>query len=76
MKLNNVTDIEGFFSVVDKCKGKVILVSDDMRLNLKSKLTQYFSLAKLFNDGAIQEMTIETDNPDDTHLMLDFMMRQ
>ena len=42
MKVKNITDVEKFFKVIDECKGKVELVTDEGdRLNLKSKLTQY-----------------------------------
>ena len=37
MKVQNITDIEGFFKVVDSCEGKVELVTGEGdRLNLKS----------------------------------------
>ena len=74
MKLNNITNIDRLFEVIDKCKGKVILVGEDIRLNLKSKLTQYFSLAKLFSDGEISEMSLETECKEDTELLINFMM--
>ncbi len=46
MKVQNITDIEGFFKAIDSCKGKVELVTGEGdRLNLKSKLSQYVSLA-------------------------------
>lgn len=49
MKIQNITNIEKFFEVVDSCKGKVELVTGEGdRLNLKSKLSQYVSMAKLF----------------------------
>ena len=42
MKVQNITDVEKFFSVIDSCKGKVELVTGEGdRLNLKSKLSQY-----------------------------------
>ena len=51
MIVQNITDIDGFFKVIDSCKGKVELVTDEGdRLNLKSKLSQYVSLAKIFSD--------------------------
>ena len=35
MKVQNITDIEGFFKVVDSCEGKVELVTGEGdRLNL------------------------------------------
>lgn len=74
MKLMNITNIEKFFEVVDSCEGKVELVSDDMRLNLKSKLTQYVSLAKLFSDGCIPEMEIVAYNQRDINKLIDYMM--
>ena len=44
MKVQNITDIEGFFKAIDSCKGKVELVTGEGdRLNLKSKLSQYHS---------------------------------
>lgn len=74
MKLKNITNIEGLFDVIDSCEGKVELVGDDLRLNLKSKLSQYFSLAKLFSDGEIPEMEIITYNQEDTNKIINFMI--
>ena len=46
MKIKNITDIDGFFKVIDSCQGKVELITGEGdRLNLKSKLCvtyQYF----------------------------------
>lgn len=76
MKLNNVRDIEGLFRVIDQCKGKVELVGDDIRINLKSKLSQYFSLAKLFSDGEIPEMELRTEYGEDARRLMEFLMYQ
>ena len=49
MKVSNVTDVNKLFEVIDSCKGKVELVTGEGdRLNLKSKLSQYVSLANIF----------------------------
>ena len=57
MKVSNIKDIEKFFSVVDSCAGKVELVTGEGdRLNLKSKLSQYVSLANIFSNGEIPEL--------------------
>ena len=49
MKVSNIKDIDKFFEVVDSCNGKVELVTGEGdRLNLKSKLSQYVSLANNF----------------------------
>lgn len=74
MKLYNITNVDKFFEVVDSCKDKIELVGPDLRLNLKSKLSQYVSFAKLFSDGKISEMEILTYNQEDTNKMLSFMI--
>lgn len=54
MKVQNITNIDKFFEVVDSCKGKVELVTGEGdRLNLKSKLSQYVSMANIFSNGEI-----------------------
>ena len=76
MKLNHITDIEGFFKTVDECKGRVELVTGEGdRLNLKSKLSQYVSLAKIFSDGDIPEMEILASEPEDIARLVGFIMQ-
>ena len=76
MIVNNITDIEGFFKVVDKCKGRVELITGEGdRLNLKPKLSQYVSLAQIFSNGEIPEMEILASDPDDVRMLVDFMVR-
>lgn len=75
MKITNITDIERFFQVVNQCKGKVELVTTDGDcINLKSKLSQYFSLAKIFSDGNIPEMEIITSDPEDLDLLIHYLI--
>ena len=57
MKIQNIDNVEKFFNVIDQCKGTVELVSPEGdRINLKSKLTQYLSMATLFSNGYIKEL--------------------
>lgn len=60
MKLTHIKNVDEFFKVVDSCKGRVELVTGEGdRLNLKSKLSQYVSLANIFaKDSEIPEMEI------------------
>lgn len=74
MKLLNVKNIDKLFEIIDQCEGKVELVGDDIRLNLKSKLAQYFSLAKLFSEGEIPELNIVAYNENDKKRLFTFMM--
>jgi hypothetical protein len=76
MKLYHIEDIDKFFETIDKCSGRVDLVGKDIRLNLKSKLAQYFSLAQVFaGDNEIEELEIECENMEDTERLIEFMMR-
>lgn len=75
MKIKNIKDIDKFFKVVDSCKGRVELVTDEGdRLNLKSKLSQYVSLANIFSDGNIPEMEIVASEKEDIEKLMDFMI--
>lgn len=75
MKVTNISDVEKFFQVVDKCKGRVELVTGEGdRLNLKSKLSQYVSLANIFSGGVIPELEIIASEPEDVQRLMDFMI--
>lgn len=75
MKVQNITNVERFFEVIDSCKGTVELVTGEGdRLNLKSKLCQYVSMAKIFSDGTISELEIIAYEPEDIKKLVNFMM--
>jgi len=75
MKVSNIKDVEKFFEVIDSCKGKVELVTGEGdRLNLKSKLSQYVSLANIFSNGEIPELEILASEKEDIDKLLTFMM--
>ena len=77
MKVNNIHDIEKFFKVVDECKGKVELVTGEGdRLNLKSKLSQYVSMANIFSDGTIKELELVAYEPEDIDKLVNYMINQ
>lgn len=74
MKVKNITNIEGFFKAVDSCKGKVELVTGEGdRLNLKSKLCQYVSMANLFSNGEIPQLEIIAYEREDIDKLIDFI---
>lgn len=74
MKIKNIKNVEKFFEVVDSCEGKVELVGEDIRLNLKSKLAQYFSIAKIFSDGEIPELEVVAYNQEDISKLMAYMI--
>lgn len=78
MKLTHIHDIEKFFQVIDSCEGKVELVTGEGdRLNLKSKLSQYISLANIFSvKEDIPELELVAYDPADVRKLIDFMVNQ
>lgn len=75
MKVQNIKDIDAFFKTVDDCLGRVELVTGEGdRLNLKSKLSQYVSMANIFSGGEIPELEIIAYEPEDTDRLIKFMM--
>ena len=75
MKIQNITNIDKFFQVIDSCSGKVELVTGEGdRLNLKSKLCQYVSLASIFSNGNIPELELIAYEKEDIDKLLNFMI--
>lgn len=76
MKVENITDIQEFFKVIDSCKGKVELVTGEGdRLNLKSKLSQYVSVASIFQGrDEIPELEIIAYEKEDINKLISFMI--
>ena len=76
MKIENIKDVNEFFRVVDSCKGKVELVTGEGDLlKLRSKLSQYVSLANVFSDGNVRELEIVAYEPEDIKKLIDYMMQ-
>lgn len=74
MKVSNIKNVDKFFEVVDSCNGKVELVTGEGdRLNLKSKLSQYVSLANIFSNGEIPELEIVAYEQEDVDKLIAFM---
>lgn len=75
MKLTNITNVDKFFEVVDKCEGKVELITDNGdRLNLKSKFNQYTAMIKMLAHGKIKQMEIVAEQKKDTQKLIAFMV--
>ena len=75
MKVENIRDISKFFGVIDQCTGRVELVTGEgYRLNLKSKLCQYVSMANIFSNGEIPELELIAYEKEDIDRLVRFMM--
>lgn len=75
MTLENVSNIEGLFELINKCKGNVELVSKEGdKINLKSRLAQYLSLAGVFSNGYVRELELYIEDADDRDQIIAFML--
>lgn len=76
MKILGITNVEKFLEVLDRCQGKIELVtSEGDRLNLKSKLCQYLALSKIFSEAKIDEIEIIASEPEDVKILLEYLIR-
>ncbi len=76
MIIKNIKDVDGFFETIDKCEGRIeLLTKQGDRLNLKSKLCQYISLTGMFSDPKIEEMELLVSEPEDVTLLLQYLVR-
>lgn len=74
MKIQNINDVDAFFKVVDSCKGPIELVSPEGdRINLKSKLSQYLSMASIFSNGYIKELDLVARDKEDIERLTKYM---
>ena len=74
MKITNIVNPQKFFETLDRCKGRVELITDEGdRLNLKSKLCQYIALTQMFTDGEIENVEIVLSEPEDIALLKEYL---
>ena len=76
MKIQNITNSEKFFDVINQCKGTVELLSrEGDRINRKAKLSQYLSMATIFSNGYIKELELVAYEPEDVERLIKFMVQ-
>ena len=82
LELINKSNVEDFFHVVEKCNGKVELVtSEGDCLNLKSKLTQCISVIKLFSlkdnpEFSDVDFEIHVEEVHDLEMLNEFLLKE
>lgn len=75
MKVKQVKDIDGFFKALEKCEGRVELITEEKDvLNLASKLTQFIGLTRVFNNAEIDSYEIVCYNAEDYQLIKEFLV--
>ena len=75
MTLENISNIEGLFEVINTCKGSVELVSPEGdKINLKSRLAQLLSLCRVVSQVYIRELELKIEEQEDMDKILEFAM--
>mgnify|MGYP003304390939 FL=1 len=74
MTFTNITNVDNFFDTVDKCEGRVELVTEQGdRFNLKSTLTKYVIFVKVLSNCTVPSAQIRTYNYADAQKLMRFM---
>ena len=75
MIFTNMSNIDKFFETVDKCEGRVELVTEQGdRFNLKSTLTKYVIFVKIMSNCTVPSVRINTHNYADAQKLMKFMI--
>ena len=75
MTFTNITNVDKFFDTVDKCEGRVELVTEQGdRFNLKSKFSRYVSFVKILTNQTIPAIEIITSNHSDAERLMKLMI--
>ena len=76
LKMRNISNLDTFFKVINQCDGAVELsLPEGGSVNLKSKLSQYFSMATVFSNGSIKELSLTTHNDGDSKRLIQYMVQ-
>jgi hypothetical protein len=75
MKVKTIQNIDGFYKALDKCRGRVELITEDKDvLNLASKLTQFIGLTRVFNNPAYSSYEIVCYDAEDYEKIKEFLV--
>lgn len=71
MKVTDIGNVDRFFDAVDKCEGKVELVTEQGDcLNLGSKISQFVATVKIITDINIRQGNIISYNQNDEEKLM------
>jgi len=74
IKVEKVNQVEKLFEVIDSCSTNIELVTGEGDcLNMKSKLSQYLSMTRMFANGDVPQMEFVTNNEQDAKKLIDFL---
>ncbi len=74
IKVEKVNQVQKLFEVIDSCTMNVLLVTGEGDcLNMKSKLSQYLSMTRMFANGDVPQMEFIAKNDEDAQKLKDFL---
>lgn len=75
IKLFNINEnnIDKFFELMNGCNGKVELISEGFRVDLRSRFAQYVSIAKIFMNKEVEKVELIIYEAEDVHKFIEFM---
>ena len=74
IKIEKVNEVHKLFEVIDTCNSNVQLVTGEGDcLNMKSKLSQYLSMTRMFANGDVPQMEFITDDEEDIKKLMEFL---
>jgi len=75
MRVKQIKDVDGFFKTLEKCRGRVELITDERDvLNLASKLTQFVGLTRIFSNPQIESYEIVCYDAEDYNLIRQYLV--
>jgi len=75
VRVKQITNIDGFYKSLEKCRGRVELITDDRDvLNMASKLTQFIGLTTVFSNPDVEAYEIVCYEPDDFQYIKKFLI--
>jgi hypothetical protein len=75
MRVKQIANIDGFYKALDKCEGRVELITDERDvLNLASTLTQFIGLTTVFSNPEVESFEIVCYNPEDFKYIEEFLV--
>ncbi len=75
MKVKQITNVDGFYKALAKCRGRVELITEERDvLNLASTLTQFIGLTTVFSNPDIKTYEIVCYDPNDFQYIKEFLV--
>jgi len=77
MKIQAISDLDKFLALIDKCEGKVELVTDEGdRYNLNSKISQCVAVAKFFSaDECVPGIRLVVSDSEEERKIMAFLKK-